>query len=63
MKKEELEQYLNYKIKINLKDNTFFSGYIKNLHEDCFTVLDKFGNLVTIEYSDLSFIIQLSGEP
>ena len=59
MKKEELNQYLNHKIKINLKDNTFFSGYIKELHEDSLTILDKFGNLATIEYSDLSFIIQL----
>lgn len=63
MRKEELNQYLNHKIKINLKDNTFFSGFIKSLHDDSFTLLDKFGNLVTIEYSDLSFIIQLGDRP
>lgn len=59
MKKEELSRYLGKKIRINLKKNTFFSGHIECLSEDSITILDKFDNLVTIDYSDISFILQV----
>jgi len=58
MKAEELKRYLNQRIKINLKDDTFFSGYIQELNEDNLLLKDKFHNFVTIAYSDISFIMQ-----
>lgn len=61
MKKEELSRYLNKRIKINLRDNTFFSGYIVELNEDSLTLRDKFTNFVTISYSDISFLLEQNG--
>lgn len=62
MKEEELKRYLNQRIKLNLKDNTFFTGLVKELNEDNLTLIDKFQNYVTIAYSDISFILELNGD-
>lgn len=52
MKKEEVEQYLNHKVKVILKGSSgnIYQGTILKLMSDSFIILDKLNNEVTIDY-------------
>lgn len=57
MEREELEEFYKKKIKIklNLKDNTFLTGYIINFKEKSLTFLDKYGNEIPVDYDMVGY--------
>jgi len=54
-----MEIWKNYegkRVYIELKNRRKYSGYVKEICQDFLILIDKFGNLVTIDYMVLSTI-------
>ena len=60
MKKEDLTQYSEKKIKLVTTSGTFFTGHITQLNEDNCFFKDKFGKKLTISYVAIAYIVPFS---
>lgn len=62
MKKEDVEKYLDTKIKVVLKGSGhMYHGVVRELQDDSFVIYDKFKNDVTIAYSEIAVITPTRG--
>jgi len=61
MKPEQLKDFLNRKIKLQLKNGTVYTGSILELNIDTLKFLDKFNNNCLIDLSSIASISDLSG--
>lgn len=61
MKKEDVLCYDGKRIKILLKNKFIYTCIIEEFLEDSVRVKDKFGNLVTISFDEISMVTELSG--
>jgi len=61
MNKEDLMVYENRNIKVSLKNSYYYSGIIQKINDDNFLMTDKFGKLVTIPFSEIVNIEEVSG--
>lgn len=61
MKPEQLISFRDKKtrIKLNLKDKRFFSGYIKEVLGDSLVFIDKFHNEIVIDLESVSYIVPI----
>jgi len=64
MNAEQLFKFkeLKAKLKINLKDKRFFSGYIKEIESDSLVFIDKFDNEIVIDLESISYIVPVRTE-
>lgn len=61
MKKEEVEPYLNRRVKIILKGSgNFYQGLIIRIKEDSFVIKDKYDEEVTVDYELCGLITPIS---
>lgn len=56
MKHESLNQYLNCKVKIILKNNFWYKGKVINVEEHDLTFIDIKGNTVSVDPDFVMFI-------
>lgn len=61
MNNEDVVVYKHRKIKVSLKNGFYYSGDIKKINDDNFLMIDKFGKLVTIKYSEITNIEEVKG--
>lgn len=60
MRREEVEQYNNKRVKVILKGSgNYYHGTIIEIMEDSFIILDKYENEVTIDYELCGLITPL----
>jgi sRNA-binding regulator protein Hfq len=45
------------KIKINLKNGRFYTGYIQGVKDSSLEFTDKYGNRVIVDISSISYIV------
>lgn len=59
MDKEYLIKYKKekQKIKINLKNGRFYTGYIKGVGDSSVSFTDKYGNRIVVDISSISYIV------
>lgn len=53
MKQEDFENYLRKRVKLFLKNGRFYTGRIIRLKDDSLEFQDKFGLMVSIEFSEI----------
>lgn len=59
MRKEDLQQFLNKKIRLYLINDMHYSGRIDSVNDNSVIIIDKFGNLVTIVLGRISHIEEI----
>jgi len=64
MNAEQLNRFkeLKTRLKINLKDKRFFTGYIQDIESDSLVFVDKFNNDIVIDLEAISYIVQVREE-
>ena len=61
MRSEDLQEYLNKKIKLVLLSGSVFTGTITKVTEDSIHMIDKFDQSVVINIDQISNIFTLNG--
>lgn len=59
MKREELEQFMGKRVKLQRTDSYFFVGSIQHLNGDSLTFVDKFGKLLVIRYDAVESVLEV----